>query len=136
MSDGSDSRMKLLEGAAEKAAQDSDVVINGAVENFAIIATPKGLTMWLVIKTNGGTVAFGGKTLFTNTAEDPNENIKLGVWIYNILKTIGVEATHLMQGKAIRIKLVKGKCVALGNFLREEWFAPAEMLEEDEPQAQ
>lgn len=47
-----------------------------------------------------------------------------------VTEVLGVERWEDLEGKPVRVELVKGYIVGIGHFLKDKWFYPREELEE------
>lgn len=87
------------------------------------------LTSWLHIAHEGGEQGFGGYMLSPLSDKDhfrTTDKVKANTatWIVRILETIGVPKWEQLPGKAVRVKISDGRIIAIGHFVKDNWFCP------------
>ena len=88
------------------------------------------LTCYLRLEYGGGGQSFGGYALDTYDkilGERVGHRV-CGDFIINILNVVGVRNWEELEGQCIRVRADYNKVHAIGNILKDEWFAPAEDL--------
>lgn len=91
------------------------------------------LTFSLHLKYDGSGQGFGGYAL-DQWSEAHKERISsraCGTVIKRILETVGVEKWEDLKGEHIRVRAEFNKVHAIGNFLKDKWFYPADELSAD-----
>jgi len=81
------------------------------------------LTLWLMLKYDGGGQGFGGYCLYNPHEKNPKNYA--GLFIYQCMRIAGVEHFSKMVGKAIRVRIGDdGKIKEIGHIIEDKWFDP------------
>ncbi len=110
-------------------------VENGKVASVSISIEDHGcLTAWLFIDFNGGGCGFGGYMLGKADGGNIPGKGYAAEYIVRCLKTVGVGKWEDMAGEPIRClnEGIGGGIVAIGNYLKDEWFCPRKEFENAE----
>jgi hypothetical protein len=79
---------------------------------------------------NGGGQGFGGFALDAQAVRDSGSgrrpSIAMAVFVMGVIKAVGGGTWEGLAGRSCRIRRKGGLIVAIGNFLKEEWFTPEE----------
>ena len=88
------------------------------------------LTCYLRLEYDGEGQSFGGFALDTYDEKSKRRvgHKVCGDFIINILNVVGVRNWEELEGQCIRVRADHNKVHAIGNILKDEWFAPAEDL--------
>ena len=106
--------------------QDNEVIrIMGEIEtkNAIIERTFLGFedhgifTAFITLNYGGGGQTFGGYSIGSE-------------FIEQVLKTLDLESWEELKGQKVRVKAEHGKVHAIGHFLNDKWFNPAEFYEQ------
>lgn len=89
------------------------------------VANHGAVIVWLNLKYEGDGQSFGG---FANYVPDFPDRDTTGMFVWEILKTVGVQKWSELAGKPLRVKADWSKVYAIGNFIEDRWFEPAVAL--------
>ena len=105
------------------------------IHNAKIISTHLGpeyhgiFSSTLYLDYGGTQQGFGGYALDSKPdthGGDRVPHIALAVWVYRILEVLKIDGWEKLPGTPCRAKLEHGRVVAIGNYLEDLWFNPAE----------
>lgn len=90
------------------------------------------LTAWIGCDFDDGGCSFGGYVLGKAGGGNLDGKGYAAEFIVRTLKTVGVELWEDLHGKSIRVlhEGLGGGIVAIGHFLKDEWFCPRMEFEE------
>lgn len=93
------------------------------------------MTVWINLEWEGGGQGFGGYALDQwEAARNKRIGTAYGMqFIMAILDTLEVERWEKLVGTVVRIRAEYTKVHAIGHFLKDQWFDPAELLIEMKP---
>lgn len=93
--------------------------LNARIESTSLGYEGHGiLSSFLYLAYDGGTSSqgFGGHNLSGVYAEK---------WIKGVLKVLEADGWEDIKGKYIRVKIEDGRAIAIGNIVKDIWFAPS-----------
>jgi hypothetical protein len=107
--------------------------------NAIITATTLGveehgiMTSFLYVDYGGVSQGFGGYTLdappgYAGVASTRQAHRAFGCWVKRVLDITGAEKWEDVKGRVIRVQIKNHLSVAIGHFLRDDWFYPEEEL--------
>lgn len=104
-------------------------VENGVIDSVSITNADHGcLSAWLSVSFHGSGCGFGGFALGKASGGNlTNVNAPYcAEWIVRCMNTVGVTEWESLKGKPIRClhEGIGGQILAIGNFLKDEWFCP------------
>jgi hypothetical protein len=112
------------------------------IKNARITATMLGqedrgiMSAYLTLDGGGWGVSFGGYAMDSwSEAEQRRIGAAYGMeFIMGILRVVGVESWEALKGKHIRVETegLGGRCLRIGNILKDEWFDPKALAEQME----
>ncbi len=99
-------------------------VYNGVIRSAYIGFEDHGmLTSMVYVELDYGTQGFGGYVLENTSGGPPNA---LEIWVRGILRVAGCRKWHELEGRPVRVRGNTSLLSAMGNYIKEDWFVPAE----------
>lgn len=103
-------------------------VENAVIKSVSISNEDHGcLTAWLYVEFDGGGCGFGGYML----GRRDEDNVKMhkghcAEFLNRCMKTVGQDRWEDLEGRPLRVlhEGLGGGIVAVGHYLRDEWFCP------------
>ena len=109
------------------------------IKNARITSTTLGpedhgiMTANLNLDYGGSMQGFGGYSLdvYDDKLKKRVPHIALAQFITRVMEVVGVEKWEDLKGKVLRVKGEHGNIHAIGHYLEDKWFNPAEELRDD-----
>lgn len=107
---------------------DGAKVLNAVVSGISIgIDRGFALTIRIFVDYGGSGQSFGGYCLANlsriQKGEDRYSNL-MTIWIAELMRVFEVECFDYIAGKPCRVKIIDGKIVEIGHFLKDSFFSP------------
>ena len=93
--------------------------VNGIILNTDIVHEGGILTAYVNIGIDAGNQSFGG--IKFNHLDEMHDTDRLGNFISNILKTMGVPKLSNLNGCPLRVRHTKERIYEIGHFVKEDW---------------
>lgn len=104
---------------------------NATIQSTNLTTEDHGaLTAWLYLDYGGTAQGFGGYCLATNPDNRHQSTGFCGAYLWRVLEIAGVTSWEKLPGSSIRVKASHNKVEAIGHFLKDDWFSPAELAKD------
>jgi hypothetical protein len=109
----------------------SERIENAQIESFYLQIDRGMLSFWIGLKYVVGQQSVGG---FRLASEDGPPNPKTASAIFNLLRTVGADATLNLKGRIVRVKhRDSGVQPIIGHVLEDKWWDVEQELRSDPP---
>ena len=115
----------------------NDEIMNARIRSTQLGNEDHGIfTCFLHLEYDHGGQSFGGYALDEHNQKRGAESERVGTayglqFLMEILRVLEVESWEKLPGTVCRVRAEHSKVHAIGHFLKDQWFDPAELLAQE-----